>query len=145
MIPVIRKPPITHKRKAVVIFVAGTADFLQIMFLPGIGLGYVLDDAIDFLTAIILTAICGFKWQFVLAFFMELIPGLDILPTWTAVALLIPSVPGDVTVSRNMRRNTANTSTNNPNLPHPPIEATAVVIPPTQAASSPQLPQTDRS
>jgi len=141
MIPVIRKPPITHRRKAAAIFVAGTVDFLQIMLLPAIGLGYVLDDALDFLAAIILTAICGFKWQFVLAFFIELVPGLDLLPTWTAVALLIPSVPGDITVIHT----TANTSTNNPQLPHPPIEVAAVVVPPIQAQSTAQLPQTDHS
>ncbi len=93
MIPGIRRPPISHQRKAAALMVAGTADFLQIMLLPALGWGYLLDDVIDFATAIVLTAICGFKWQFILAFAIELVPGLDLLPTWSAVALLIPPPP----------------------------------------------------
>src|ERR1700744_1717427 len=93
MIPGFRTPPISHQRKATALMVAGTADFLQIMLLPALGFGYILDDVIDFATAILLTAICGFKWQFLIAFAIELVPGLDLLPTWSAVALLIPSTP----------------------------------------------------
>ncbi len=114
---------------------AGIADLLQIILLPTFGLGYVIDDVIDVITALLLTAVCGFKWQFVFAFFMELIPGLDILPTWSAVALLIPSAPNDLqaTHTQNIPQNP---------LPSTPIEVTAIAVPPIQSTpkSSPTPP-----
>lgn len=91
MLPIIQKPPISHRRKVVAVGIAGAADLLQIALLPAFGLAYVMDDAIDIVLALILIVVCGFKWQFILAFLLELVPGLDLLPTWTAVVLLIPS------------------------------------------------------
>ncbi|MGN6368838.1 MAG: hypothetical protein ACTHN5_11315 [Phycisphaerae bacterium] len=132
MIPGIRKPPISQQRKAAALIVAGIADFLQIMLLPALGFGYVLDDAIDFATAILLTAICGFKWQFVLAFMFELIPGFDLLPTWSAVALLIPSSPNTVIVAGPPQ----------PPPRYPVLEGKAVVIPPIQPPRQDELPGT---
>ena len=90
MLPVIVKPPVTRGQKRAAIAIAGIVDLLQVGLLPALGLGYVLDDVLDVFAAIILTAICGFKWQFVLAFGLELVPFFDLLPTWTAVALLLP-------------------------------------------------------
>ena len=132
MIPGIRRPPISHQRKAVALMVAGAADFLQIMLLPALLPGYVLDDAIDIATAILLTAICGFKWQFMLAFAVELVPGLDLLPTWSAVALLIPSVPSDPLQAGPPHK---------PASKYPVIEARAVVIPPVQSPRQEGLPE----
>ncbi len=122
----IPRPPISHRRKAFALTVAGAADLLQIILLPTLGLGYILDDVIDVVTAILLTAICGFKWQFVFVFFMELVPGLDLLPTWSAVALLIPSRASVIEVYR----------TDVPPMPsqlHPTIETTAIAVPPVQS------------
>ena len=133
MVPGIRKPPISHRRKATALMVAGIADFAQIMLLPALGFGYVLDDVIDILTAIILTAICGFKWQFVFAFGVELIPGLDLLPTWSAVALLIPSIPTDTLHSTQPAAVNASK--------YPVIEVTGIAIPPVQAQPLEQLPE----
>ena len=100
MLPVIPLPGITPRQKAAAVMVAGVADMLQIGLFPIFGIGYLLDDAIDVITAIALTAICGFKWQFVLAFMMELVPFVDILPTWTAVALLLSTHKEDGAQSR---------------------------------------------
>ena len=131
MIPGIRKPPISHQRKAAAIMVAGAADFLQIILWPLFSEGGFspFETAVDFVTAVILMAICGFKWQFILAFAAELVPGLDLLPTWSAVALLIPSAPQEQSASA-------------PPAPprYPVIEATAVVIPPVQPRTQ-QLPE----
>jgi hypothetical protein len=73
------------------------------VLLPLVGLGYVLDDALDVIAAIVLTAICGFKWQFVVAFGLELVPVVDVFPTWTAMVLTLPSAnpsaPAEVQVS----------------------------------------------
>ena len=126
MLPGIRKPPITHRRKAAAIMIAGCADFLQIILFPYFVEGGFspFDTAVDFLTAAALVAVCGFKWQFILAFAAELVPGLDLLPTWSAVALLIPSVPDETTLTVAGVSSTANR--------YPVIEGTAVVIPPVQ-------------
>jgi len=41
-----------------------------------------------------LIAVCGFKWQFLVAFIVELFPVVDIFPTWTALVLTLPSAGG---------------------------------------------------
>ncbi len=93
---IITKPPISRRRKRMALMVAGFVDFLQIAVFPFFFEGGLspFDDVVDVFAAIALTMICGFKWQFVLAFFMELVPFFDILPTWTAVALLLPASDG---------------------------------------------------
>ena len=118
MLP-IAKPPLTYHQKATALIVAGVVDFLQITALPLLGLGYVLDDLLDVLAAIVLTAICGFKWQFVLAFAFELVPGLDLFPSWTAVILLLPTHAPEATSGAIQRR--------------APVEVQAVVVPPVVA------------
>ncbi|HUO06703.1 MAG TPA: hypothetical protein VM008_00060 [Phycisphaerae bacterium] len=134
MIPGISKPPISHRRKAVAIMIAGSADFLQIILFPFFGISYLFDDAIDFAAAILLTAVCGFKWQFILAFAAELVPGLDLLPTWSAVALLIPSIPDQSELTASGGTTAARK--------YPVIEGTAVVIPPVQQPKPPPFPTT---
>jgi len=103
MFDLIVKPPITSRQKKAALAVAGAIDFLQIVFLPALLPGYAVDTALDILAAIILTVICGFKWQFALAFTMELFPIVDIFPTWTAVVLMLgattPTAPPKVHVS----------------------------------------------
>jgi hypothetical protein len=91
MLPVIPKPPITRGQKRLALAVAGTVDLLQIALLPLLGLGYALDDALDVLAVFVLMGVCGFKWQFVAAFLLELVPVVDIFPTWTALALTLPT------------------------------------------------------
>jgi hypothetical protein len=133
MISPILRPPISHRRKALALTIAGIADMIQLLVIPAFieGAASPLNDIVDVLTALLLTAVCGFKWQFVFAFFMELIPGLDLLPTWSAVALLIPSRPNDLIVTR-----TASPTPPHPSL-HPPIITTAVSIPPVQSHKTP--------
>ncbi len=130
MLPLIPKPPISHRRKALALTIAGAADLLQIVLFPLFveGGASPFDDAIDVVTAILLTAVCGFKWQFVLAFFMELVPGLDLLPTWSAVALLIPSAPNTIEVYRTDRPASSAPSAEL----HPPIEVKAIAVPPAE-------------
>jgi hypothetical protein len=127
MLPVIPKPPISPQRKKMALAVASFADFLQIMLLPLLGWGYILDDAIDFFTALVLIAICGFKWQFILAFILELVPVLDILPTWTAVVLLLPTHPNPSTAPQRITAQRV----------HRPyreeVQGEVIVVPPVQA------------
>jgi hypothetical protein len=93
MLPVVEKPPISPRRKALALAFAGFIDLLQVVLFPAMGIGYLIDDALDVITAIVLIAICGFKWQFVVAFLFELIPVATLFPTWTAVVLLLPVAP----------------------------------------------------
>ena len=92
MLPMIPKPPLSPRQKALALGVAGLADFLQMMVFPlFIEGGFSpLQDALDFLTALALFVVCGFRWQLGLAFFVELLPIVDIFPTWTAVVLMLP-------------------------------------------------------
>jgi hypothetical protein len=125
----IPRPPISQRRKAVALAVAGAVDMLQMFIVPLVveGAASPVEDVLDVFAAVVLTAICGFKWQFVLAFFMELVPGLDILPTWSAVALLIPSsASGGGGVVR------AEPPVQGKSGSLPPIEVTATVVPPVQ-------------
>ena len=93
MLPLIPKPAITSRQKAAALAVAVVVDFVQMGGWGFFGWGFLspLEDGLDVLTAVVLMAICGFKWQFVVAFGLELVPVADIFPTWTAVVLTLPS------------------------------------------------------
>ena len=133
MLPVIPKPAISPVQKKIAVAIAGTADFVQIILFPWMfpGIASPLNDAIDFMTAAILIAVCGFKWQFMLAFALELTPMLDLFPTWTAVALtLSTNAPSG---SSDGRVNVTPAPPVQTQVPgHGPIEVNAVVVPPVQ-------------
>jgi hypothetical protein len=142
MLP-IPKLPLTHRQKSVALRVAGLADFVQILLLPALLPGFIADEAIDVLVAIILTAVCGFKWQFAAAFLIELVPGLGLLPTWSAVVLTLPSVPDPIpnnyAVDPNQHVSASDPrAAAQPQQPyrgrpnHPPITVTATAVPPVQ-------------
>ena len=69
---------------------AVTADVVQIglapLFLEG-GIS-VFDAALDVLMAGTLTLLVGWHWAFLPAFFAELVPGLDLVPSWTLAVFL---------------------------------------------------------
>lgn len=85
-------PPITRRQKKLAIIVAGFVDFVQILLFPFFfqGAASPLDLGSDIFCAIMLSLICGFKWQFIAGFAFEAIPVLSLSPTWLAVAILIP-------------------------------------------------------
>ncbi|HVS71984.1 MAG TPA: hypothetical protein VHQ47_12080 [Phycisphaerae bacterium] len=95
MLPIIEKPAVSLTQKRLALLVAGLADFLQIVAFPAFFEGAIspFEDVADILVALLLMAICGFRWQWVLAFIMELVPGLDVLPTWTMVVALMTVQP----------------------------------------------------
>jgi hypothetical protein len=93
MLPVIPKPPITAGQKRVAVAVAMAVDLLQIALLPMLLPGLVLDDVLDVMVAMVLVAVCGFRWQFALAFGLELLPLVNIFPTWTALVLTLQAGP----------------------------------------------------
>ena len=49
--------------------------------------------ALDALTALVILLIVGFQWRLLIALVAELVPGLDMFPTWAAVVLSLPVAP----------------------------------------------------
>ena len=92
-LPMVR-PTLSRKRKNIALAFAMIVDAIQIGAFPFfIGGGLeppFLDDVLDPIAAIALLIICGFRWQFLLAFVIELVPGIALFPTWTAFVLMLP-------------------------------------------------------
>ena len=67
-----------------------TADFVQIGLLPLFAPGWisVVNDALDLVVAAGMLAHVGWHWAFVPAFLCELVPFLDLVPSWTAAVLI---------------------------------------------------------
>jgi len=61
------------------------ADALQIVFLPLFGEGFAspANDALDVMVGLVLVWLVGWHWAFLPSFAAELVPGLDIFPSWT--------------------------------------------------------------
>jgi hypothetical protein len=47
-----------------------------------------LNDAVDVATAIALVALVGWHWAFVPTFLAELVPFVDLVPTWTLAVMI---------------------------------------------------------
>lgn len=65
--------------------VAVLADAIQFGLLPLFGGGLVspINDALDIAVGIAMIALVGWHWAFLPAFIAELVPGVDLVPTWT--------------------------------------------------------------
>ena len=78
--------------------VALAADTLQIAIFPlfAVGGSSPLDSALDLGVGVVLTRLLGWHWAFLPSFAAELVPGLDLFPTWTAAVLFVTaSKPSD--------------------------------------------------
>jgi hypothetical protein len=71
--------------------VAIVADLLQVVAWPFFGEGGLsaADAILDFVVAAILSRLLGWHWAFLPTFVVELIPGLDLFPTWTAAVFYV--------------------------------------------------------
>jgi hypothetical protein len=71
--------------------IAVGADALQILafplFVEGAASG--LDTVLDVAVAAVLTRILGWHWAFLPTLAAELIPGVDLIPTWTAAVYFV--------------------------------------------------------
>src|SRR5271165_5733411 len=91
--------PFTNRRRATLaIGVAILADLIQLPInlsffaaaVSGVGLMAAdipleaLDSAIDIATAVIVNSLLGFHWTLLPTCALEMVPGVDALPTWTA-------------------------------------------------------------
>jgi len=71
--------------------VAIGVDAIQILGLPVFAEGGVspLDSALDVAAAAVLIKLLGWHWAFLPTFAAELIPGMDLFPTWTAAVFFV--------------------------------------------------------
>ena len=71
--------------------VALFADALQIVLFPLFAPGIVspLDDLLDISVAWVLTRLLGWHWAFLPSFLAELVPGIDLVPSWTVAVLIV--------------------------------------------------------
>ena len=71
--------------------VAMAADFLQLVAWPLFVEGRLslAAAALDFAVAAIISRLLGWHWAFLPTFVVELIPGLDLFPTWTAAVFFV--------------------------------------------------------
>ncbi len=88
------KATVSRRRKLAALLAAGAADLCQMALFPLFFEGGFspLDWAVDIGAAFVLLLILGFKWRLLLAFAAELVPGLDLFPTWTALVLSLPTL-----------------------------------------------------
>jgi hypothetical protein len=80
-----------HRERRLAWFVALAADAIQIVGLPLFGGGALspADTVVDFATALLLTRLIGWHWAFFPTLIAEVIPGLDLFPTWTAAVFFV--------------------------------------------------------
>jgi hypothetical protein len=71
--------------------VAIGVDAVQILGLPLFAEGGLspLDTALDMAAAAVLIKLLGWHWAFLPTFAAELIPGMDLFPTWTAAVFFV--------------------------------------------------------
>ena len=76
---------------------AAAADAIQILLFPLFGEGFAspADWILDGLMALALTRLVGFHWSYLPSTALELVPGADLAPSWTAAAWLATRRAGD--------------------------------------------------
>ena len=70
--------------------IAALADAAQFFLFPLFGEGFAspLNVGLDLVLCLVMTRLVGFHWSFAPTFAAELVPVLDLAPTWTAAVLL---------------------------------------------------------
>jgi len=91
----LRPQPLTLGRKRAALAIAAIADLTQIVLFPFFIEGALspFEDVLDGVVAITLLFVVGFQWRLALALAIELAPGLDLFPTWTALVASLPAAP----------------------------------------------------
>jgi len=79
-------------RKKIAIAIGVLADAAQAGMFAGMpALSWLPADALDIVVGITLVALLGFRWRFVLALAIELVPGAQLFPSWTAFVISLPT------------------------------------------------------
>jgi hypothetical protein len=76
--------------KRTALAIAVLADALQIVFFPMFveGAFSPLDDLLDIVVAWMLIRLLGWHWAFLPSFVAKVVPGVDLVPTWTMAVLV---------------------------------------------------------
>jgi hypothetical protein len=78
------------RRVLIARIIAVAADAVQLglfpLFVGGVPAGF--DAVLDLVVAAALTALVGWHWAFLPAFIAEILPGVDLVPTWTLAAFI---------------------------------------------------------
>jgi hypothetical protein len=84
---------VSRTRKRVALGIAALSDLTQWFFFPVLSEGALspFEIALDAMTALAILLVVGFQWRLLIALVAELVPGLDMFPTWTAVVLSLRS------------------------------------------------------
>lgn len=96
---------ISARRKRIALGIAAISDVVQWIFLPAFVEGALspFEIALDAFTAFVILLVVGFQWRLAIALVAELVPGLDLFPTWTAVVMSLPSRAADAPALPAMR------------------------------------------
>jgi hypothetical protein len=80
-----------RSRKAAALAIAAGADVLQFAVMPLFSEGFAspFNDGLDVAVAAALVWLLGFHWALLPAIAAEMVPALDLAPTWTASVLFI--------------------------------------------------------
>ncbi len=80
--------PVSPRRTALAIAIM--ADALQIVLFPVFAAGAAspVDDLLDVVVAFLLIRLLGWHWAFLPSFVAKVVPGVDLVPTWTMAVLL---------------------------------------------------------
>ena len=81
---------ISPRRKAAVLVLAWVADGLRLLGGGSAGFISPLDDLADIAIAVAMVFLVGIRWQVIIAFAFELVPGVAAFPTWTALVATLP-------------------------------------------------------
>jgi len=97
------------------LILAMAADALQIFVFPLFAEGALspADDVLDLAVAAVLVHLLGWHWEFLPAFAVELVPGVDLVPFWTLAVLNVYRKWKQITV------NTEESRMQHPALPKP--------------------------
>lgn len=84
-----RRPPAS--RAWVALGIAIAADAVQILLFPLFGEGLVspLNDGLDLVVGLVMVRLVGWHWAFLPSFVAELVPGLDLFPSWTTAVWFV--------------------------------------------------------
>jgi hypothetical protein len=86
----VNRPELTPRRIWIARLLALAVDGAQIFLLPFFGAGFLspANDVLDFGMAVALTGLVGWHWAFLPTLIAELVPGVGLVPTWTAAVML---------------------------------------------------------
>ncbi len=84
------RPDLTPARIRAARWLAASTDLLQVVLMPAFlpAVASPVNDVIDVAVALVLLRLVGWHWAFLPTFVVELVPIVDLVPTWTAAVFL---------------------------------------------------------